>query len=110
MITAELRKFAWNDRDVDVDDDGFILQPELWDATLALVLAQTDGVNELSEAHWKIIHYVRAYFREHGAVPTVRAMCSESQISLRGFYELFPAGPIRGACRIAGLPKPSGCV
>src|SRR4051812_25638798 len=110
MITAEQRKFACNNHEVELNEDGFIRQPELWDASLALALAQADGVSELTEAHWKVIRYIRAYFEKHQTAPTIREMCRETGFPLREMYELFPSGPTNGACRVAGLPKPKGCV
>ncbi len=110
MTTAELRKFVWNSHEVEVDEDGFIQQPEMWDERLALALAQTDGVSELTETHWKVIHYIRGYFQEHEIAPMIRRMCKETGLSLREIYELFPSGPAKGACKVAGLPKPTGCV
>jgi len=110
MTTALERKIVVSDHEMDLDEDGFLQRPELWDSALATALAQMDDISELTEAHWKIIDYIRASFHEHGVVPAIRAVCADSRLSVRGFYELFPAGLIRGACRIAGLPKPAGCV
>jgi tRNA 2-thiouridine synthesizing protein E len=106
----EKKMFAWNSHEVEVDEDGFIQQPEVWDENLALALARTDGVNELTEAHWKIIHYIRSYFHEFEIAPMIRKMCKETGFSLREIYDLFPSGPAKGACKVAGLPKPTGCV
>jgi TusE/DsrC/DsvC family sulfur relay protein len=102
--------FTWNNHEVEVDEDGFIQQPELWDQQLALALARTDGVTELTDAHWKIIHYIRNYFHEFEIAPMIRKMCKETGFSLREIYDLFPSGPAKGACKVAGLPKPTGCV
>jgi tRNA 2-thiouridine synthesizing protein E len=105
-----LQVFTRNGRGVEVDEDGFIQQPELWDAELALALARTDGIEELTEAHWKIIHYMRNYFEEFETAPMIRTLCNEAGCSLREIYDLFPSGPAKGACRVAGLPKPTSCV
>src|SRR5689334_20435320 len=104
------RLFSWDSHEVEVDEDGFIQQPEVWDENLALALARTDGVSELTDAHWKIIDYIRGYFHEFEIAPMIRKMCKETSFSLREIYELFPSGPAKGACKVAGLPKPTGCV
>ncbi len=93
-----------------LDDDGFLQQPELWDAAVALALAQTDGVSELTDGHWKVINYIRDYYQQHELAPMIRRMVKETGCSLREIYELFPSGPAKGACKVAGLPKPTGCV
>lgn len=95
---------------LEVDEDGFIQQPELWDESVALALATTDGIAELTEAHWKIVNYIRNYYHQFGIAPMIRKICKETGSSLRDIYELFPSGPAKGACKVAGLPKPTGCV
>ena len=65
-----LRGFTCNNHEVEVDEDGFLRQPELWNDQLALALARADGITELTEAHWKIIHYIRSYFQEFDTAPT----------------------------------------
>ena len=102
--------FTWNNHEVEVDEDGFIQQPELWDEQLAIALAGTDGVSDLTDAHWKVIHYIRSYFQEFEIAPMIRKLCKETGFSLREIYGLFPSGPAKGACKVAGLPKPTGCV
>ncbi len=106
----EKATFRWDGCEVEVDEDGFIQQPELWNEELAAALAQTDGVNELTDGHWKVIHYIRGYYQEFEIAPMIRKMCKETGYSLRELYELFPSGPAKGACKVAGLPKPTGCV
>ena len=95
---------------IEMDGDGFMLQPELWTEELAKLIAQEDGIENLTEDHWKIINIIRANYLEKGLAPMVRVICKESGLKLKQIYELFPLGPARGACRVAGLPKPDGCV
>ncbi len=102
--------FVWNSLEIPVDEDGFIQKPELWDEQLALALATTDGVSELTDEHWRVINFIRSYYKEFDIAPMVRKMCKETDCSLRRIYELFPSGPAKGACKVAGLPKPTGCV
>ena len=73
-------------------------------------LAEQEGINELNEDHWKVIQYLKDYFKEYGIAPMVRKLTKESGYSLKQIYDLFPSGPAKGACKIAGLPKPTGCV
>ena len=97
-------------KNIEMDGDGFMLQPELWTEELAKLIAQEDGIENLTEDHWKIINIIRANYLEKGLAPMVRVICKESGLKLKQIYELFPLGPARGACRVAGLPKPEGCV
>ena len=75
-----------------------------------IISYKEEGVDELNEDHWKIINYLKGYFAEYGIAPMVRKMTKESGYSLKEIYDLFPSGPAKGACKVAGLPKPTGCV
>ncbi|HOZ30714.1 MAG TPA: TusE/DsrC/DsvC family sulfur relay protein [Bacteroidales bacterium] len=94
----------------EVDGDGFLLNPELWNEEVAKLFAQYDGIAEMNEKHWAIVRFIRKNFDEKGNAPMIRSICQETNVKLREIYELFPLGPARGACRVAGLPKPDGCV
>ncbi len=98
------------DRVLFIDGDGFLTQPELWDEDVAAEFAKQDGTGELSGKHWEIITHIREFWKETDMAPTVRSLCKQSGLKLSELYGLFPKGPARGACRIAGLPKPDGCV
>lgn len=95
---------------IEMDGDGFMLKPELWTKELADLIAKEDGIENLTEDHWKVIDIIRQNYEEKGLAPMVRVICKESGLRLKQIYELFPLGPARGACRVAGLPKPEGCV
>jgi tRNA 2-thiouridine synthesizing protein E len=93
-----------------VDEDGFLENPEVWNERAALDFASTEGVSELTEAHWKVINYLRNYYIQFGIAPMIRKLCKETGFKLNEIYALFPSGPAKGACKLAGLPKPTGCV
>ncbi|MGA2263117.1 MAG: TusE/DsrC/DsvC family sulfur relay protein [Acidobacteriota bacterium] len=93
-----------------VDEDGFLEDPKVWDQAVALDFASTEGVAQLTESHWKVIHYIRNYYLEFGIAPMIRKLCKETGFKLNEIYNLFPSGPAKGACKLAGLPKPTGCV
>ena len=94
----------------EVDGDGFLTTPESWNEEVAKLIARSDGIEEMNDKHWAVIKIIRNNWEEKGMAPMVRSICQETGIKLREIYELFPLGPARGACRIAGLPKPDGCV
>jgi len=102
--------FLWHEIEVPVDEDGFIQEPDRWNEEMAAALAATDGVSALTTDHWKIIDYIRSYYHEFEIAPMIRKLCKETGFTLKEIYELFPSGPAKGACKVAGLPKPTGCV
>jgi len=95
---------------VEIDEDGFIQDPEVWDEAVAASLAQTEGVDDLTEDHWKVVNYLREYYLEYNMAPMIRKLCKSTDFKLKEIYDLFPSGPAKGACKVAGLPKPTGCV
>jgi len=99
-----------NGKTYNVDEDGFLENPEIWNQDVALDFATTEGVAELTEAHWKVINYLRNYYVQFGIAPMIRKLCKETGFKLNEIYQLFPSGPAKGACKLAGLPKPTGCV
>jgi len=105
MATVEIEN-----RIFEVDGDGFLSDPTLWNEEVAQLFAQHDGITSMTEKHWAIVRLIRKNWEEKGMAPMVRTICQETGVKLREIYELFPLGPARGACRIAGLPKPDGCV
>ncbi len=102
--------FEFQELKIEVDEDGFILKPEEWNEEIAKALASTEDVQVMSENHWKIIFYLRDYYKKYGIAPMIRKLCKETGFSLKEIYELFPSGPAKGACKVAGLTKPTGCV
>ena len=95
---------------IEFDKDGFMIDPSLWNEKVASAIAQGEGIENVSEKHWAIVRFIREYWKEHALAPPVRLLCKESRVSVREVYKLFTSGPARGACRVAGLPKPDGCV
>lgn len=105
-----MAKVVLGGKDFELDEDGFIQSPELWDEAVAEDLAKTEDVEKMTEEHWKLVHYLRNYYLEYKIAPMIRKLCKETGFPLGKVYELFPSGPAKGACKVAGLPKPTGCV
>jgi len=103
-------EFQVGDVTLEIDEDGFIQDPDIWDEAVAKALAKTAGVDELTAEHWKLVNYLRDYYLEFGIAPMIRKLCKATGFKLKKVYELFPSGPAKGACKVAGLPKPTGCV
>ncbi len=95
---------------VDVDDEGFMTNPDQWNEDIAKVLAAEEGIAELTDGHWKVINFVRSDYAEKGQVPTIRRMKKVGNIPTKDLYDLFPNGPAKKAAKVSGLSKPQGCV
>lgn len=95
---------------VDVNDEGFFTEPDEWTRDMAVELAREAGIDELTEDHWKVIDFMRAEYFEKGTGPTVRMLGKTSGVSVKELYLLFPKGPAKMAAKIAGIPKPRGCI
>lgn len=96
---------------LELNEDGFLVRPEEWDDRVALALARDqEGLETLTDEHWAVVRLIRAHYLEKQLAPMVRLICKTTGLPLRRIYELFPSGPAKGACKLAGLPKPDGCV
>jgi TusE/DsrC/DsvC family sulfur relay protein len=95
---------------IEVDNAGFMEDPQQWNREIAAALAKCEGVASLGDDHWKLLQFLRDHYLEHGVAPLVRQLCAESGLTLKQIYALFPSGPARGACKVAGLPNPDACV
>jgi tRNA 2-thiouridine synthesizing protein E len=102
--------YSHGDVSIAVDEDGFMSEPEKWNEAVAAALAASEGVDALTDDHWKVVTYLRNYYLKFSVAPMIRKLCKETGFELKRIYELFPSGPAKGACKIAGLPKPTGCV
>jgi TusE/DsrC/DsvC family sulfur relay protein len=95
---------------VELNDEGFFLHPEQWSEEMVPELAAQAGIAQLTERHWQVIRFMRREYLEKGTGPTVRVLGKTSGVSIKELYELFPTGPAKTAARIAGIPKPRGCI
>jgi tRNA 2-thiouridine synthesizing protein E len=95
---------------VELNDEGFFLHPEQWTEEMVSELASREGIDELTDAHWNVIRFMRERYFETGTGPTVRLLGKTSGFSVKELYQLFPKGPAKVAARIAGIPKPRGCI
>jgi TusE/DsrC/DsvC family sulfur relay protein len=95
---------------VELNDEGFFVHPEEWTEDMVPELAAREGIDELTDAHWTVIRFMRKEFLENGTGPTVRVLGKASGVPVKELYQLFPKGPAKVAARIAGIPKPRGCI
>ena len=93
-----------------VDAEGFFVDPQDWTEDLVPALARRDGIERLTVEHWQVIRFMREQWRMTGSGPSVRALSKSSGVPVKRLYELFPKGPAKTAARIAGIPKPRGCI
>jgi tRNA 2-thiouridine synthesizing protein E len=98
------------DREIHVDDDGFLTEFEEWDEDLAKALASNIGISDLTDDHWKVITFLRSDFQEQGETATLRRVSTIGGIPTKSLFQLFPKKPARKMSYVAGLQKPRGCI
>lgn len=98
-------------KDMEIDEDGFIQEPDKWDEAVAESLAEEEcEIHPMTEDAWKLVNFIRQYYIDYETAPAIRMLCKKCDLKLNYIYEMFPKGPAAGACKVAGLPKPTGCV
>lgn len=100
-----------NGNELPTDEQGYLLDPDYGD-DIVHAMAAEEGLN-LNDDHWKVVAYLRDEYREHGHTPNFRAMLKGLGEVLPGcdsksLYVLFPTGPAKQGCKVAGLPQPLG--
>jgi tRNA 2-thiouridine synthesizing protein E len=95
---------------VEVNEEGFMTNPNQWNKDIAAAIAKDEGLNELTAAHWQVIEYCRNAAASSGSAPTLRQITTNAGVSTKDLFALFPKGPAKKVARISGLGKPEGCV
>ncbi len=95
---------------VELDDEGFFRHPEQWNREMGVDIAKAEGIDPMTERHWQVVEFMRKEYAEKGTGPTVRMLGKTSGVSVKELYQLFPRGPAKVAAKIAGIPKPRGCI
>ncbi|MEZ5658130.1 MAG: TusE/DsrC/DsvC family sulfur relay protein [Burkholderiaceae bacterium] len=105
-----------NGKSIETDEEGYLVTLSDWDEQVADEIAKTENI-EMDDSHWEVVNFLRDYYEEYQIAPAVRVLTKAIGKKLgpdKGnsayLYELFPYGPAKQACKIAGLPKPTGCV
>ena len=103
--------YTVNGAELDTDEQGYLVEPDYSDEVVQ-VIAEAEGLT-LTDAHWQIVNYLREQYKEHGHTPNFRNMLKGvgefwPEVDSKALYELFPMGPAKQACRVAGLPQPLG--
>lgn len=103
-------------KSVEVDEEGYLINLAEWDEDIAKYLAAEEKV-DMTENHWEVVNFLREYYSEYQIAPAIRVLTKAIAKKLgadkgnnKYLYELFPYGPAKQACKIAGLPKPTGCI
>jgi tRNA 2-thiouridine synthesizing protein E len=95
---------------LELDADGNLKNISDWNEDIAKAIAVEEEIPALTERHWAVINYMRKEYSEKGDAPSIRKLTKESGVDTKELYSLFPKGPAKKAARIAGLPKPKGCI
>ena len=105
-----------NGQSIETDEEGYLTNLGDWTEDVANEIAKAENVS-MSENHWEVVNFLREYYNEYQIAPAVRVLTKAIGKKLgadkgnsKYLYELFPYGPAKQACKIAGLPKPTGCV
>ena len=101
---------------IETDEEGYLVNLSDWSEDVAKEIAKGENV-DMSDNHWEVVNFLRQYYNEYQIAPAVRVLTKaigkqlgEDKGNSKYLYELFPYGPAKQACKIAGLPKPTGCV
>lgn len=108
--------YMFNGDDIEHDEEGYLTDLNQWTPDVALLIAEAEQL-EMTDERWEVVNFLREYYDEYQVAPAVRVLTkalSKTMGPEKGnneyLYELFPYGPAKQACKIAGLPKPTGCV
>jgi tRNA 2-thiouridine synthesizing protein E len=105
-----------NGKTIDADEEGYLTNINEWSEELGAEIAKAEQINMTSE-HWEVVNFLREYYSEYQIAPAIRVLTKAitkrlgaEKGSNKYLYELFPYGPAKQACKVAGLPKPTGCI
>lgn len=101
---------------IETNEDGYLANIDDWNIEIASAIAEAEGL-PMNEDRWEVVNFLREYYNEYKIAPAVRVLTKaigkklgEDKANSKYLYKLFPYGPARQGCKIAGLPKPTACI
>jgi tRNA 2-thiouridine synthesizing protein E len=108
--------YQYNGQEIEADEEGYIVDLDIWSKELAEQIAEGENI-DMTDEHWEVVNFLREYYEEYQIAPAIRVLVKAVGRKLgkdkgnnKYLYTLFRYGPAKQACKIAGLPKPTGCV
>ena len=105
-----------NGQTIKLSEAGWLENLDEWSEELAVEVAKSEQIPELTEEHWDIIKLAREFFHDEGVVceprkfsKLMKGKYGADRSSQQYIYSLFPTGLIKCANKVAGLPRPKGC-
>jgi tRNA 2-thiouridine synthesizing protein E len=108
--------YTVNGNTIETDEEGYLMDLSIWSKDIAAAIAAAENV-DMTDEHWQVVNFLRDYYSEYQIAPAIRVLTKAMKEKFgaekgnnKYLYDLFPYGPAKQACKIAGLPKPTGCV
>ena len=103
-------------KQIEIDKEGYVINLDDWTIELADHMAKIEGIN-MTRAHWEVVNLLRGYYQQYQIAPMIKILVKEigkvmgpEKGNMKYLMELYPDGPAKQACKIAGLPTPTGCI
>jgi tRNA 2-thiouridine synthesizing protein E len=93
---------------VTVNEEGYLQDFSQWTKEVGNEIAKEQNI-EMTDKHWEVIDYIHDKYKNEEPL-SIRGIKKSGVINVKEFYNLFPAGPLKKATMIAGIPKPKSCI
>ena len=95
-------------KSVSVNAEGYLTDFSQWTKEIGEEIAKENEL-VLTPKHWEVIDYIQKEFKSETPL-TIRKIGKSGVVDIKEFYALFPIAPLKTATKIAGVPKPVGCI
>lgn len=106
----KMQELEYNGAVFKVNENGFLADYESYSDVWVKLVAETEQVEAVTPDHMRVLDVIRGYYAENGIAPMLRILTKATGFEAKYIYQLFPTGPGKGACRMAGLPNATGCI
>ena len=97
-----------SNKNIDLNEEGYLLDLNQWDKNVGIELAEAVGI-EMTEKHWEVVNFLQDAHK-NDVILSIRRIGKSGIVDIKGFYQLFPNGPLKTSSKIAGIPKPVCCI
>ena len=99
-------KIAYAGGSVEIEEEGYLVNLEDWNESVAQALAAREDVRALSEEMLEVVRFLRTYYKKFNAFPILNYVCKNIHQPRECVSEEF-MNPAK-AWKIAGLPRQEG--